>query len=181
MALAPTLYDFQLQLSDSDRGVEVQQTLKVARHPSESMERLWLRVLAYCWRYDERLSFTTGLSDPDAPDLQSTDLTGRVTQWVRVGKSEPAKLRRAVTQNSGAKVAALFDSEDRLATFLANAKADAVTHLDKADLAFVDEALLGALSAIDRRRMKVSVTIVGDHFYVDVDGASVDGPLGRLS
>src|SRR5687767_9250980 len=107
MALAPTLYDFQLQLSDSDRGVDITQTIKVARHPSETAERLWLRFLAYCWRYEERLTFTSGLSDPDAPDLRADDYTGRLTQWIRVGKPEPAKIRRAVTQNGGAKVSVL--------------------------------------------------------------------------
>ncbi len=181
MALAPTLYDFQLQLSDTDRGVDVQQTLKVARHPSETMERLWLRVLAYCWRYEERLGFTAGLSDPDAPDLQASDLTGRTTQWIRVGKTEPAKVRRAVTQNSGAKVSVLFDSPERMESFLSEAALEKITHLDRASLAAVDEALLQELSSRDRRRVKLSVTLVGDHFYLDVDGDSFDGPLSHAA
>lgn len=179
MALAPTLYDIQLQLSDPDRRVDLEKTLKVARHPSETLERLWLRVLAYCWRYDERLSFTTGLSDPDAPDLRSDDLTGQPTQWIRVGKAEPAKIRRAITQNKGAKVAVLFESPPKLQAFLEAARAEEVSHLDRADLAAVDAALLRALGQLEGRRWKVSVTLVGDHLYLTVDGESLDGPLTR--
>ncbi len=179
MALAPTLYDFQLQLSDSDRGVDVQRALKVARHPSETMERLWLRLLAYCWLYEEGLSFAGAICEPEEPDLKAEDPTGRVSLWVRVGKSEPAKIRRAVTQNGGAKVAVLFESAERLEAFLASSREEKVIHLERAELAAVDAALLRSLGQKDARRMKVSVTIAGDHFYVEVDGESLDGPLTR--
>ncbi len=177
MALAPTLYDVQLQLSDTDRGVECDQRLKMARHPSETMERLWLRLLAYCWRYDERLAFTTGLSDPDAPDLRSDDLTGRTTQWIRVGKADPVKIRRAVTQNPGAQVTVFFENQARMDAFLREAREQEVTHLEKVRLTCVDASVLRSLAANEERRIKLSATLAGDHFYLEVDGESLDTPL----
>ena len=89
MSLAPTLYDFQIALSHVDRALDQPQLgLKVARHPSETMQRVWLRVLAFCWLWEERMAFGKGLGEPEAPDLECRDYTGLVTSWVRVGKTK---------------------------------------------------------------------------------------------
>lgn len=177
MALTATLYDFQVALSHVDRRIEQQLSFKVARHPSETLERLWLRVLAYCWQFEERLEFGKGLSDPDEPDLATRDYTGQVTRWIRVGKPEPEKIHRAVTQNSGAQVVVLFESPERLQAFLAEAAEQKLTRVSKAQLAAVDPGLLERLAEKDERRAKLTLTLVGDHFYVDRDGESLDGPL----
>lgn len=179
MTLAPTLYTFQLTLSHVERGVDQQLTVKVARHPSESLRRLWLRLLAYCWQWEERLEFGPGLSDPDAPDLLLRDYTGVMKRWVRVGKADPVKIQRAVDQNSQAQVVVLFESPFRMESFLAEARTAETGRVAKAELATVSEELLNSLAEIDERRAKVTVTFVGEHFYVDCDGKSFDGPLTR--
>src|SRR5512142_1367811 len=89
VALAPTLYDFDVALANVDAGVDTRLSVKAARHPSESLDRLWLRVLAWCWKWEEGIAFGPGLSDPDAPDLVARDLTGAETLWIRVGKPAP--------------------------------------------------------------------------------------------
>lgn len=180
MTLAPTLYDFQVSLSQVDRGIDQPQLgMKVARHPSETMQRLWLRVLAYCWLWEERLAFGKGLGEPEAPDLESRDYAGQLTQWVRVGKADPQKVQRAVDQNSQAKVSVLFESVERLESFLAEAREAKALRVSKAELVAVDAGLLRALSAFDSRRIKVSLTFVGDHVYAECEGESMDGPLTR--
>ena len=182
MTLAPTLYDFQVCLSHVDRGIDQPQLgMKVARHPSETMQRLWLRVLAYCWLWEERMTFGKGLSEPDSPDLECRDYTGQLTHWVRVGKADPLKLQRVVDQNSQAKVSVLFESVDRLEAFIAEAREAKASRVGKAELVAVDAGLLRALSAFDSRRLKVSLTFVGDHVYADCEGQSVDGPLTRAT
>jgi uncharacterized protein YaeQ len=180
MAQAPALYDFEIALNDSDRGVSVNLRLKTARHPSETMERVWLRVLAYCWKYEERLAFGPGLSDTDAPDLLTTDLTGQVTRWIRVGKTEPEKLQRAVDRNSDAAVSVLFESPARWEQFRAMAREE-FPRLARAELAFVAPSLLADLARVDERRTKITVTIVGDSFYIDRDGKTLEGELHRVA
>jgi len=180
VALAPTLHDFQVALSHVERGVDQPAlSFKVARHPSETMARVWLRVLAFCWLWEERLEFGKGLSDPDAPDLETRDYTGLVTRWVRVGKPDPVKIQRAVDQNSHAKVAVLFESVERMEAFLAEAREVKATRVAKAELAAVDADLLASLAELDSRRIRMSVTLVGDHAYLEVDGQSLDGPVTR--
>jgi uncharacterized protein YaeQ len=181
MAPGVTLYDFQLSLSNVDRGVEQQLAFKLPRHPSELMERTWLKVLAFCWLWEERLQFGPGLGEPDAPDLETRDYTNVVTRWVRVGKGDPQKVQRAIDQNSQAKVAVLFESEARQRAFFTEAADAKLTRLSKGEFAAVDAELLGALAAHDARRITLTVTLTGDHFYVDCDGETYDGPLVRGS
>src|SRR5215218_3120653 len=180
MSLAPTLYDFQIALSHVDRALDLLQLqLKVARHPSETMARVWLRVLAFCWLWEERLAFGKGLGEPEAPDLECRDYTGLVTRWVRVGKADPVKVQRAVDQNPHAQVSVLFESPERLEAFLAEAREAKATRVAKAELAAVDADLLESLAGFDQRRLRLSLTLVGDHAYAECEGQSFDGPLTR--
>jgi uncharacterized protein YaeQ len=179
VALPSTLYDFQVELHHVDRSLEQQLHMKAARHPSETMERLWLRALAFCWCWEERLAFGAGLSEPDSPDLLATDYAGNVTQWIRVGKMEADKVQRILDRNSGARVTLLFDAPRRMTEFVEEARAAKLVRAARLELAAVDPALLRSLAADESRRAKLSLTIVGDHFYVDRGSDSWNGPLER--
>ena len=86
MALSATVHSFEITLNDADRGVYEALDFRVARHPSETAEYLWTRVLAYCLEYGEGLAFSSGgLSNPDAPALEVRDLTGQLRQLDRGG------------------------------------------------------------------------------------------------
>jgi len=98
---------------------------------------------------------------------------------VRVGRPEPARVERDVNQNAGAEVAVLFDGPRRLAAFLAEARERGLDRAAGADLAAVDGPLLSALAAVDDRRVKLVVTLVADHLYLEVNGRALDGPLHR--
>jgi len=179
MALAPTLYDFDVQLAHVDRSIEARLQFKAARHPSESLERLWLRVLAWCLFQQERIAFGPGLSEPGEPDLSAHDLTGQRVLWVRVGRPDPERLQREADRAPRAQVAALFDSPARLAAFAGEAREKGLARLGKVELVAVDPLLLARLAARDDRRARFSLTIVGDHLYVDRAGEAFDGQLSR--
>lgn len=96
MALGATIYHFDVQLSNVDRGVYETLAIKAARHPSESDEYLVTRVLAYCIEYAEGIAFSKGgLSDPDQPPLAIRDLTGALQAWIDIGLPDAARLHRA--------------------------------------------------------------------------------------
>ena len=153
--------------------------LKVARHPSETMERVWLRVLAWAWKWREGISFGPGLCEPDAPDLLALAPGGRASLVVRVGRPEPARVERDVNQNAEAEVAVLFDGARRLTAFLDEARERGLARAAGADLAAVDGPLLAELAAIEERRIEVVVTLVADHLYVETRGRTLEGPLHR--
>jgi uncharacterized protein YaeQ len=181
MALPATLHHLDLHLVHADVGLDRALSLKVARHPSETIERLWLRILAYAWQWDEALGFGPGLCERDAPDLVAVGPDGRPTIVVRVGKPEPSRVERDVNQNSGARVAALLDSPRRLEAFVAEAREAKLDRIARAQLAAIDPELLRALSAHEERRIRVAVTLVSEHLYVDLGGETLDAPLHRAS
>jgi uncharacterized protein YaeQ len=181
LALPATLHDFQIELSHVDAGEHRRVSFRVARHPSESAERMWLRVLAACWRFREGVEQGPGLCDPDAPDVLARDATGETTLWIRVGRPDPARLQQEADRNRQAEVAVLFDSPRRMEAFVSEAREAGLSRLGRVQLAAVDPALLADLAAVEERRTRLSLTIVGDHLYVERGGRSLDGPLHRAS
>ncbi|HET9597619.1 MAG TPA: YaeQ family protein [Anaeromyxobacteraceae bacterium] len=177
MALTSTLYDFDVALNHVDRNLHLGLAVRTARHPSETLDRVWLRVLAYLWLYEERLAFGPGLSDPDEPDLRADDLTGTTTMWVRVGRPDPVKLQREADRAGRARVVAFFESADRLEAFREAARVAALPRLGRVELVAVDGTLLAALAAREERRAKLVVTVSDDHLYVERGGEALDGPL----
>jgi uncharacterized protein YaeQ len=180
VALPSILHRFEVQLSHVDRGIEQTLSISAARHPSETMERLWLRVLAWLWQWEEGIAFGPGLCEPEEPDAFVASPRGGYSLLVRVGKPEAERIDREVARNSGARVAVLFESPRRMESFLEEARTSGLSRALKAELATVEPAFLSALASDDARRAKVSVTIVGDHIYVnDAAGKAVDSPLLR--
>lgn len=100
MALKATIYKAHLQIADMDRGIYADHQLTVARHPSETDERLALRVLAFALQVPAdndqgALEMTPGLSDPDAPDLWLRDLTGEIVHWIELGQPDERRMMKA--------------------------------------------------------------------------------------
>jgi len=95
MALRSVVYKAVLQVADMDRGYYAEHPLVIARHPSETDERMMVRVLAFALNADEDLAFGRGLSTDDEPDLWRKDLTGAVDLWVEVGLPDEKWLRKA--------------------------------------------------------------------------------------
>jgi uncharacterized protein YaeQ len=95
MALKSTIYKADLQIADMDRHYYGDHSLTIARHPSETDERMMVRVAAFGLFADERLEFCKGLSDTDEPDLWQKDLTGQIETWIDVGQPDERRIARA--------------------------------------------------------------------------------------
>src|SRR5687768_13503143 len=95
MALTATVYSFDVQLNDLDRGVYESLSFKAAQHPSESDEYLVARVLAYCLEYREGIAFSKGLAEPDEPAVVVRDLTGALRVWIEIGTPDAERLHKA--------------------------------------------------------------------------------------
>lgn len=95
MALRSTIYKADLSVSDLDRQVYGQHALTLARHPSETEERLMVRLLAFALHSDEALEFGRGLSAEGEPDLVRRDSTGAIDLWIEVGLPDARDVRKA--------------------------------------------------------------------------------------
>ena len=95
MASNATIFKATMQISDMDRQYYEDHTLTLARHPSETDERMMVRVLAFVLHAHEALSFGRGLSSEEEPALWQKDLTGAIDLWIEVGQPEEKSIRRA--------------------------------------------------------------------------------------
>ena len=95
MALKSTIFKADLQVSDMDRNYYQSHALTIARHPSETDERMMMRVLAFALYADESMTFGKGLSADDEPDLWQKDLTGAIERWIDVGLPDEKRIRKA--------------------------------------------------------------------------------------
>lgn len=98
MALKSTIFKAALQISDLDRNYYATHALTIARHPSETDERMMVRILAFALNADDALAFGKGISTDDEPALWRKDLTGAVALWIEVGLPDEKLLRRACGQ-----------------------------------------------------------------------------------
>ncbi|MED5606907.1 MULTISPECIES: YaeQ family protein [unclassified Pseudomonas] len=92
MALSATPYKADISLTDLDRGVYETLRFTVARHPSETEERLAVRLLAFVLWYNEQLAFGRGLSDVEEPSLWEKSLDDRILHWIEVGQPDSERL-----------------------------------------------------------------------------------------
>jgi len=95
MAIKSTVYKVDLQIADMDRNYYGQHSLTLAKHPSETDERLMVRLIAFALYADEYLVFGKGLSDDEEPDLWQKDLTGAIQLWIDVGLPTERDIRKA--------------------------------------------------------------------------------------
>ncbi len=95
MALKATIFKADLQVSDLDRDYYESHALTLARHPSETDERMILRILAFALFADPQLSFTRGISSVDEPDLWRKSLTDEIELWIELGLPDAKRLGKA--------------------------------------------------------------------------------------
>ncbi len=95
MALNATIFKANLQIADIDRNYYADRAVTIARHPSETDERMMVRLLAFARHAHDALSFGKGLGSDDEPDLWQKDLTGAIDLWIDVGQPDEKRIRRA--------------------------------------------------------------------------------------
>src|SRR4051794_7369900 len=109
MALTATIYNLTIDLADVDRGVYQSFDLRIAKQPSETLENMTLRALAYCLEYGEGITLTEGVAAGNEPAILFHDLTGKITGWIEVGMPPPDRLHRG---HKLARRAAVYSDRD---------------------------------------------------------------------
>lgn len=177
MALTATVYNFDIDLADSDRGVYETLALRVARHPSESEDYLIARVLAYCLEFAEGLSFSSGISDPEEPALAVRDLTGAVTSWIDIGAPEADRLHKAAKR---APRVAVYCHRDP-AQWLRLLSATRIHRAESIEVYGFEPSFIKALTARLTRRMAFGLTVSDRHLLVALDEATLEAGIRRLA
>ncbi|HEY9226351.1 MAG TPA: YaeQ family protein [Gemmatimonadaceae bacterium] len=175
MALSATVYNFDIQLSDVDRGVYETLALKAAKQPSETEEYLVTRVLAFCLEYMEGIEFTKGLAEPDTPAIVARDLTGALRLWVEIGSPDAERLHKASKASPRVVVYTYKDP----AQLLRQLEGQRIHKSESIEIHAIDRALVDALVARLDRRTTFDLAVTERHLYVTTGGETLDGVVTR--
>jgi uncharacterized protein YaeQ len=163
MALKSTICKAALQISDMDHGRYGDYVLTIARHPSETDERMMVRLLAYALHANEALQFCKGLSDDDEPDLWQKDLTGAIQLWIDVGQPDDRRLRKAcgradqvVVYSYGGQAAGIWWSQIE----------DKLERLRNITVIKLPAGAAASLATLAERNMKLQCTIQEGHVWL---------------
>lgn len=169
MALKPTIYKCRLALSDLDRNLFDSHNLTIALHPSENIERMVARILAWCLNASDNLIFCKGLSDSEEADLWARDLNDAIELWIDVGEPAVERIKKASRIAKAVKV------------YSFNSKSDTWWKLGQKQYLALDAEFfrfpweqIQALASKVNRTMDWSVTISGDSLYVTTESGDVE-------
>src|SRR5688500_226409 len=177
MALGATIYNFDVELSDTDRQVYESLALRVARHPSESEEYLVARVLAYLLEFDDGIEFSRGVSDPDEPAIAVRDLTGAITSWIDIGTPDAARLHKA-SKTAGR--VAVYTHKDP-AQFLKQLAGERIHRAEALELYAFDRSLVADLVSRLERRLAFSLSVTDRELYLSIGSDNLTGAVTRLN
>lgn len=176
MAQNATVFKAELQIADIGRPYYGTHALTIARHPSETDERMMMRLLAFALYADDPLAFGGGISTEDEPALWHKDPTGEIQRWIEVGLPEERVLRRAGGRARHVVVLAY----GRTAESWWQQNRDRFARLDNLTVITVPTADSGALTECVRRGMQFHITIQqGTVLFASADNAVVVSPVVR--
>ena len=176
MAHGATVYNFELVLSDVDRGVYETLTFRVAQHPSESDAYMVARILAYGLEYEEGLEFGPGLSTADTPALAVNDLTGQLLAWIDIGTPAADRLHRV---SKAADRVAVYCHKPP-APWLATLAGQRVHQSERIAIYAFDPRFIQDLAEILARRNAWALSRVEGELYIESDGQSHIGAVTQL-
>ena len=169
MALKPKIYKLRISLSDVDRDYYDALNLTVAQHPSETLERMMVRVLAFCINAQEHLAFTKGLCAVDEPDIWVRTLDDRLALWIDVGEPAVDRIKKATRLSPAVKV------------YSFNSKSDVWWSQGRARFNELPVSVfqfqwtsIQALADLVQRTMDISITITGDSAYVAAESGECE-------
>jgi uncharacterized protein YaeQ len=175
LALSATIYNFDISLSDVDRNVYEELSLRVACHPSESPEYLVARVLAYCLEYTEGIAFGRGLSEPDDPPIAVRDLTGTLKVWIEIGSPDAARLHKA--SKASPRTVIYTHKDPRI--LLRQLEGERIHRADAVELYAIDRALIDGLVPLIDRRTTLALSISDKQAYATIGDTTVSGEIER--
>jgi uncharacterized protein YaeQ len=170
MALKSTIFKAELQVSDLDRNHFATHALTIARHPSETDERMMVRLLAFALNADDALEFGRGLSSEDEPDLVKRDLTGAIELWIEVGLPDEREVRKASGRAREVKVY-LYGGRSAALWWAQNESA--LARLRNLTVVEIPESVTDSVTSLAARNMRLDCTIQDAQVWLAANGDTI--------
>jgi uncharacterized protein YaeQ len=156
MALKSTIYKAELNVADMDRQVYGDFSLTIARHPSETDERMMLRVLAFALHAGDRMEFGRGISTDEEPDLWQKSLSGEIELWIDLGTPDESRLRKACGR---AETVMLYCYGGRAVPIWWEKISPQLGRFNNLEVFSIDDKTLGELAGLAAANMKLQCTV----------------------
>ena len=176
MALKATIYKIDLQVANMDRHYYADHTLTLARHPSETDERMMVRLLMYALQAQEGIAFTKGLFDVDEPDVWVKDLTGEIKLWIDTGQPDESRLRKACGRADQV-IAVCYSSSCEIWWKLIESK---LTRLNNLTVMQLPVETSQALAALVERSMQLQCMVQDGEIWVSTEKSRIAVELKQL-
>ena len=173
MAIKSTIFKADVQIADMDRHYYAQHQLTLARHPSETDERMMMRVLAFVLNASEALSFGKGISADDEPDLWQKDLTGAIELWIEVGQPDEKRILKAC----GRATRVIVYPYAHNSPIWWNGIGSRIERAKNLRVLNVPQATSAALARMAQRNMQLQCTIQDGQTWITADDESVQVDL----
>jgi len=170
MALSATIFKATLQISDLDRNHYAEHELILARHPSETDERMMVRLLAFALHADERLNFTRGLCVDEEPDLWQKGLADEIDVWIEVGLPDERRVRKACGR---ARQVWLYLYGGRAVEPWWQRNADKLRRFANLRVIELPEKATRGLAGLARRSMRLSCTVQDGEIWLSDEEQSL--------
>ncbi|WP_028103948.1 YaeQ family protein [Pseudoduganella violaceinigra] len=167
MALKSTIYKAELSIADMDRNYYATHMLTLARHPSETDERLMVRMVAFAIHADEALVNAKGISDTEEPDLWQMDLTGAIQLWIEVGQPDERRILKAAGRSDKVMVYC-YSAASHVWWKQVGSKIDRAKNVSVVN---IDAEASAALEKMAQRSMQLQCTIQDGQIWL-TDGAT---------
>lgn len=177
MALKATIIKASLQIADMNRHYYQDHQLTLAQHPSETEERVMIRLLAFALHADESLVFTKGISTEDEPDLWQKDLTGHVQLWIDLGQIEEKRIKKACGRSD--KVVIYTYQPRNSAPWWQQIK-EKLNRFDNLEVYAIETTAPAAIGSLFHRTMQLQCNIQDSTIYLSSDDQSLELNLIKL-
>jgi uncharacterized protein YaeQ len=179
MALSATIFKAALQISDMDRNYYAEHLLTLARHPSETDERMMLRLLAFALHADEQLNFTKGLCADDEPDLWQKTLTNEIELWIDVGLPDERRIRKACNRS---KQVYLYSYGRRGVDIWWQKIHSKLQRFDNLNVIEIPDESMLALGQMAQRNMQLQCTVQEGEIWLNSDEKNCSiAPIVRMA
>jgi uncharacterized protein YaeQ len=175
LAIKPTIYKLNINLSDLDREYYDTINLTIALHPSETLERMMVRVMAFCINAVDQMAFTKGLSATDEPDVWVRRLDGQISLWIDVGEPSVDRIKKATRLATDVRVYC-FNTKSNLWWEQSRSK---LSRLPVSVFQF-DWGAIQSLASLVQRTMKMSMTITDNSAFIATETGESEVSWGTL-
>ena len=168
MALKSTIFKARLNVADMDRNVYGDFNLTLARHPSETDQRMMLRLLAFALNADEQLEFGRGISTDDEPDLWGKNYTEEIDLWIDLGTPDEKRIRKACGQ---AREVIVYAYNERSAKLWWEKSQGSLQRHDNLTVCLFDDHTRDTIGDLVSKSMRLQITIQ-DNYVIFGDTAN---------